>query len=273
MRLSCLPVSFFQPIMDGSMRLRDWVRAAREAGLDGLDLSVILLRNHTPVHLQEAREELASEGLPVIMITTYPDFTHPDPAQRAREAEYLRHDIALCSQLGARYLRILAGQAHPGVTVEQGVGWVLAAFEEAAAVAARFGITLLFENHSRPGAWALFDFSHPTAVFLRIARQLRGTPIRINFDTGNTLVYGDDPLPVLDEVLDQVETVHAADTAEAGRLAPCVIGRGCVPFREIFARLKRGGFDGWICIEEASRTGLDGVRQAAAFVRQTWADA
>jgi sugar phosphate isomerase/epimerase len=49
-----------------------------------------------------------------------------------------------------------------------------------------------------------------------------------------------------------------------------VLGTGLTPFIDIFATLKRAGFDGWICIEEASRTGPVGFERAVSFVRHTW---
>ena len=48
------------------------------------------------------------------------------------------------------------------------------------------------------------------------------------------------------------------------------LGTGLVPFDKLFAYLKETAFDGWICMEENSRMGEAGVRQAAAFVRSTW---
>ena len=270
MQLSCLPVSFFQDIIDGKMSLLDWAQMGADVGLDGIDLSIILLRNHTPVYLSQVNEQLQDAGIGVVMVTTYPDFTHPDPQQRKRELEYLRHDIALTANIGAKYLRILAGQAHPETEISQGIDWVVEAFRQVAPVAQELGVQLLFENHSKPGAWKYVDFSHPTDIFLKIADAIGDSGIKINFDTGNTLVYGDDPLPVLEHVVDQVVTVHAADTACRGSLKPVVIGTGIVPFDDIFHCLKKNGFDGWICIEEASSTGISGVRQAVEFVRNTW---
>ena len=100
-----------------------------------------------------------------------------------------------------------------------------------------------------------------------------GKELGINFDTANTLVAGDDPLPVLEAVMDRLVSVHAADTRRQGTLEPVVIGTGLVPFTEIFDALKGAGFDGWICIEEASGTGWKGVETAVSFVRQAWLDA
>jgi sugar phosphate isomerase/epimerase len=58
-----------------------------------------------------------------------------------------------------------------------------------------------------------------------------------------------------------------------GELKPVLLGTGLVPFREMFNMLKRAGFDGWICMEEASFQGQAGVEAAARFIRRTWAEA
>jgi sugar phosphate isomerase/epimerase len=257
-------------LIDGRMTLKAWTGLAVEAGLDGVDLSVLFVRNRTPRLLTQLRRELESGGLPVVMITTYPDFSHPDPIQLAREMEYFRSDIALASELGAAYLRITAGQAHPSVSADDGVPQVVEQFKRAAESAERFDVGLLFENHSKPGAWDLPDFACPTEIFLRIAEAIEDTGIGINFDTANPLAFGDDPLPVLEAVIDRVVTVHASDTSVRGRLEPVLLGQGLVPFDLVFERLKRQGFDGWICIEEASGRGAEGVGLAAGFVRDAW---
>jgi len=245
---------------------------AAELGLDAIDLSIMFLKNHTPVYLKQTRRDIEAAGMSVLMITSYPDFTHPCPIQRERELECFRRDIALSSDLGATYLRILAGQAHPGTRIEEGIGWAIESFRQVAPLAEKLKVRLLFENHSKPGAWDYVDFSHPTEIFLRIVEGVEDTGIGINFDTGNTLVYGDDPLPVLKKVMSKVETIHAADTATRGRLDPVLLGQGIVPFAEIFSLLKQEEFDGWICIEEGSGTGREGIRKAVDFVRKTWAE-
>jgi sugar phosphate isomerase/epimerase len=87
MKRSCLPVSFCREIMDREMSIVDWGRIALDAGLDAIDLSIILIKERSPVYLEETRKELAGLGIGVTMLTTYPDFTHPDVTQRAREVE------------------------------------------------------------------------------------------------------------------------------------------------------------------------------------------
>ena len=268
MNVSCLPVSYFKDIQAGRMTVADWVGEAKRCGLDGIDLSIMLFANHTPVYLERLKKDISD--IPLVMVTTYSDLVHPDELQREREREYLYRDIALAAQLGAKYIRITAGQAHPKMDTKTGISIAIESFKHAANVANRYNIQLLFENHSKPGCWQYPDFSHPTEIFLEIFDGIRDTNIGINFDTCNTIVFGDDVYSVLDKVMDKIVTVHAADIEKRGELTPTVIGEGIVPFEGIFAELKKAGFDGWICIEEASNTGSSGVKKAVDFVRSTW---
>lgn len=42
------------------------------------------------------------------------------------------------------------------------------------------------------------------------------------------------------------------------------------PNRAVFQYLKANGFDGWLCIEEASGRGFAGVRDAYEYVKTLW---
>lgn len=270
MQISCLPVSLFDEICSNRMSLPQWARAARDIGLDGIDISIMFIKNRTPVYLDALKEELASIGMPIIMMTTYTDFTHPDHVQRERELLYLQGDIALASELGVRYLRILAGQAHPGLKREAGVSWVADYFHRAAPLGEQYGVGLLFENHGKPGAWPRVDFTFDPSVFLEICEKIEDTPIRLNFDTGNVTAFGGNPLDIAPKVLKRIETIHVTDMRRLGEFSPVAIGQGATPNREMFRYLKHSGFDNWLCIEEASGCGLAGIRDAYHFVKDTW---
>jgi sugar phosphate isomerase/epimerase len=230
----------------------------------------MFLKNRTPTYLAPLKKKLTDIGMPIVMMTTYSDFTHPDPIQRERELLYLISDVALSSEIGIPYLRILAGQAHPGVTREDGVKLVVENFHKIAPYGKKFGVTLLYEDHCKPGAWDLVDFSYPPDIFLDICEGIRDTGIRVNFDTGNITSYGMESMDILPIIFDMVETIHVTDIAEKGRFSPTVIGSGAVPNREIFQYLKKNGFDGWLCVEEASGRGTEGMIKAIEFVRHEW---
>jgi sugar phosphate isomerase/epimerase len=238
--------------------------------LDAVDISILLLQSREPAYLGRVRREIEQEGIGLCEASTYPDFTHPDAGERKRQLEQFRIDLEALATVGVRLVRITAGQAHPGLDVEVSIGRVIDGFQRAAAWARSCGLQLVFENHSKPGVWQHPDFGFPTTIFLRLADLLRGTPIHIQFDSANPIAYGDDPLPILDQVIDRVRVVHAADTRTRGKLEPTVIGTGLVPFDDIFGRLKSAGYDHWVSIEEASGTGAPGVAAAVEFVRTAW---
>ena len=267
LKLSCLPVSFFASLADGTMKLDEWFNMAASMGLRYVDVSSIHISVHTPVNLYNIKNALEKAGVELCMVCTYPDFSHPDAVQRERELAYLQNDIAAASQLGAKFVRILAGQRHENTSVKDGINWVVEGFLKAEPLAEKLGLTLVFENHSKPGAWHLPDFSQPTDIFLEIARKLRNTGIGINFDTINTELDEHDSLQILNEVIDMVRTVHVADSSTIEKLSPCVIGTGKAPIREIMSALKAAGFKGYYCIEEASGTGRDGINAAVNFVQ------
>jgi len=274
MKMSCLSVSLFPKIQNGEMSIREYARFCKSLDLDGFDLGVILFRNHTPKYIHQINEDIRSEQIPLCMVTTYPDFTHPDAAQREREFDFLVHDIALASAFGAKYLRVTAGQAHPSVARDKGIEWAIAHLRRAAPISDKYGITLLYEDHSKPGAWDYMDFSSPPDIFLEIAEGLRGTSIGINFDTANILVAGEDStIEVLDQVIDMVKTIHVAETGTKGKMDPVPLGTGIVPFSKIFSYLKSKKFDGWLCLEEWGNKGTEGVREAVSFVKRTWREA
>lgn len=273
-KMSCLSVSLFSAITSGEMTIREYANFCKSLDLDAFDLGMALIKNHTPGYITQLKREIVEANIPLNMVTTYPDFTHPDHLQREREFDFLVHDIALASALGANFLRITAGQAHPGVSEVNGIEWVVDNFKKAAPIGVKYGIDLLFEDHSKPGAWDYIDFSNPPHIFLEIARQIKDTSIKINFDTANILVAGEDQtLEVLEKVIDQVKTIHVAETGNKGKMDPVPLGKGIVPFHEIFAYLKSRQFDGWLCLEENGQQGIAGVRAAVEFVKKTWDDA
>lgn len=273
MQLSCLPVSFFSDIIAGRMTVGEWARMGASLGLDGIDLSILFVRDRSRQAVKALRHEIEAAGTRVVMVTSYPDFTHPDPAQRARELDLEEEVFRIAADLGARYVRVTDGQAHPETGREEGVAWAVEGLSRLVERVRASGVIPVFENHAKPGAWQYTDFSQSPEVFLEIVRQTEGIGLGVNFDTGNAAAYADDPLALLQAVMPRVVTVHAADTAVKGELRHVLLGTGVTPFHELFEYLVRAGWDGWICMEEASYQGREGVEKAARFVRRAWAEA
>ena len=270
MQLSCLPVSFFDAILAGRMSVAQWAAAGQAAGLDAVDLSILFIPDRSPATAARLRREIEHLGMRVTMVTSYPDFTHPDAGQRERELEQAQNTVAVAQALGAQLLRVTAGQAHPQTSRADGVAWAAAGLTQLAERTRGSGVTLVYENHAKPGAWTYTDFSQPPELFLEIVRRTAEAGLGVNFDTGNATAFADDPCALLSQVIDRVASVHAADTAVHGELKPVLLGTGLTPFAALFRQLRQHGFDGWVCMEEASMQGQAGVVAAAHFVRACW---
>jgi sugar phosphate isomerase/epimerase len=270
MKLSCLPVSFFDEILGGRMSVGQWAAMGAAVGLDAVDMSILFVPDRSPQALVSLRREIEDAGMRLTMLTSYPDFTHPDPDQRRRELELERGVVDAAAALGARYVRVTAGQAHPGVGLAEGTAWAIEGLTRLVERTSGSGITLVYENHAKPGAWIHTDFSQPPELFLAIVEGTRPVGLRVNFDFGNAAAFAVDPVRLMDQVIDRIETVHAADTRSRGRLEHVALGTGVTPYPQLLGRLKRFGWDGWICMEEASHQGRDGVAAAVAFIRSAW---
>jgi len=273
MKLSCLPVSLYADLTAGRMTLGDWFRRAAALGLDGADISVIHLVKRKPADLDQLRQQAGEAGVEIAMLATYSDFTHPDAAERVRQADDLRMWIDVCACLGAGALRVTAGQARPGVGEIDGLAWITEGLIACADEARAAGVRLLFENHVRGAPWQLNDFTQSASRFLEVSRHTRGAGLEILFDTANNLVLNESPIDVLDAVLDRIGAVHLSDIARAGAFEPTIIGTGVAPIPELLRRIVASGFDGWISIEEGSRTGPEAFDHAVAFADREWASA
>jgi sugar phosphate isomerase/epimerase len=270
MKLSCLPVSFFNEIITDQMSVADWARMGRQVGLDAIDLSILFVPGRSLQNAAALRKQIEAEGMTVTMLTSYPDFTHPNLAQRGTELTLARESVAIAAELGAKYLRVTAGQAHPETTIPQGISWAVDGLSRLAESTSGSGVTLVYENHAKPGVWTYTDFSQPPEIFLQVLAGTRGSGLGVNFDTGNASAFALDPVELLEQVLPRLVSIHAADTSVKGELRHVLLGTGITPFKQLFNCLKRNAWDGWICMEEASFQGKDGVEAAARFVRKTW---
>ena len=273
MKLSCLPVSLYNDIFTGNRTVADWIQFGAELGLDAVDFSIKFFPERDAETIKRTRDALERHNIIPCMLACYSDFTHPDAAQRAQELIDLKADIALAKALGAKFIRVTAGQNHPGTERTAGVRWVTDGFRRALDEAEKQGITLAYENHTKGAPWDYWDFSQPTEIFLEILDALSDTPLGVCFDTANPLVLGEDVLALLEQVVQRVVVVHIFDLRAVRVFEPVRVGTGASPIPQVFSRMKQAGYDGWLSIEEASRSGQAGFTESIALVRKTWRQA
>ena len=259
--ISCLPVSLYPEFFSGERTIPQWSRQAQALGLDSVDINALFLREKSEEEIAQIRKELT---IPVLMVSAYSDFTLPCPEQRAEALETALADIRRASAIGAKYIRLTAGQAYPDQPDDEMCTRVYDCFAVCAEEAKRCGVEILLENHSKPGAWQYIDYNFNMEHFLQLWERLRSLPIHINFDTANAYALKDWKR-ILNAVAGRIATVHINDLASVEPLAFCLAGDGIVPMEEILNAVYATGFRGDICLEEAAFQGWDGIERAVAY--------
>ena len=184
--------------------------------------------------------------------------------------------------------RVLSGQAWPGVGEAEGVALAIEGIRAVLTYAEPKGVWVVMENHYKDGLWAYPEFAQSSRRFLAIVDQVRSPWFGINFDPSNAIVAGEDPIALLDQVVDRVRSVgaserslrpgHSFEELRSHRgvgypdaLQHGVVGQGLNDYRAIFSRLSAKGFSGWISIEDGESGGEKGfadIASSAIFLRR-----
>lgn len=262
--ISCLPVSLYKEFFEGRLTIPEWSKKAKEFGLSSIDINALFIREKSEEDIAAICRELS---VPVLMVSAYSDFTHPDESERKKVIETAKADMKRAAAIGAKYIRLTAGQHHPDADEGEMLAWVKEGFGACAETSRETGVTILLENHSQPGAWAYPDYVFDTERFLKTWDALSELPIGVNFDTANAYALGDWKR-LLAAVAGRIETVHLNDLTAVDPLGFALVGAGIVPLSDMMDAINQTGFCGAVCIEEASFTGWDGISRAADFAKE-----
>lgn len=289
MRISVFPKGDLDALATHrTMTVFDWIEKAKPLPAEGLELYSGMFWQTDDAFVDRVGEHLAEAGFEMPMLCVSPDFTNPDASVRAADFDRQIEMMRITARLGGRgaSTRVLSGQRHPEVSIEQGVEWVVDAFQRLLPIARELGITLAMENHYKDGSWSYPEFAQKSEVFLQIVDAIDDrASFGVQFDPSNAIVAGDDSADFLEKVIDRVVTMQASDRSLApgasldelrqsdGTLgySPVlqhgVIGRGLNDYDRIFRILAGAGYDGWISIEDGVN-GMGEMAESVDFLRQ-----
>ncbi|MDP9027954.1 MAG: sugar phosphate isomerase/epimerase [Actinomycetota bacterium] len=289
MRISVFPKGELDAmVVDRTLSIFQWIEMARELPIEGLELYSRMFWDASDSFVDRVGDALESAGFQMPMLCASPDFTHPDADQRKRELDTEIQMMHIAARLGGpgASCRVLSGQRHPEVSVEQGLAYAAEAITSLLPLARELQITLAIENHYKDGFWEYPEFAQKKDVFLALVDAVDD---RVNFgvqyDPSNAVVAGDDSADFLDLVIDRVVTMQASDRSLAAGaslddlrqsdgtlgyspyLQHGVIGRGLNDYPRIFRTLAENGYDGWISVEDGVN-GMEEMRQSVDFIRE-----
>lgn len=293
-KLAAFPKAFMQALCkDGTMKVSEWIELAVKLDIDGLEWYAGFSEMSDEKNWIKFRRQVEDHGKEIPMMCCSPDFTHPDPAFRAKEIEKQKYWINMTNELGGTYCRVLSGQRRPELSIQEGLNFATESIEACLPYATERGITLILENHYKDDFWKYPEFAQKMDVFCQLVEHIQHPNFGVNYDPSNAYLAGEDPLKLLRRVSHRVITMHASDrylkegTLEdlrkeeegvegyAKRLSHGEIGQGLNNYDAIFTELKSVGFDGWISIEDGIE-GMDQLKRSVTFLRrkitQYWPD-
>lgn len=271
-----------------TMTVFDWIEQARALPIEGLELYSGMFWETDDAFVDRVGDALAAAGFEMPMLCVSPDFTHPDASVRARERDRHTRMIEIAHRLGGpgASCRVLSGQGHPEVSVEQGLDWASEAILGALPLARELDVTLGLENHYKDGSWLYPEFAQRREVFLALLDRIDDrVHFGVQYDPSNAIVAGDDSVEFLRDVIDRVVTMQASDrhlaagvTLESLKQADGtlgyspdlqhgVIGEGLNDYPAIFRILVDAGYDGWISVEDGVN-GMDEMARSVEFLRR-----
>jgi sugar phosphate isomerase/epimerase len=281
-RISVFPKCWFDELVAGERDYVAWIRDAARLGGEGLEHYDGFM--HGEEEIAAAINAAADTGQQASMLCFSPDFTHPDPDERARQVARQKGAIDLAVRMGTRYCRTLSGQRRPEVSREDGVTWTVEGLLRSIDYAERHDVVLCLENHYKDSTWRYPEFAQAEDVYLEILSRVDSPGLGVQYDPSNAIVGGYDPIAFLDKVLLRVVTMHASDRSLAmgatlddlkeadgsfgysTKLKHGETGKGLIDYDAIFSRLASAGFAGWISVEDGMN-GLDEIARSVEFLK------
>jgi sugar phosphate isomerase/epimerase len=194
----------------------------------------------------EIRDILSRYGVLASGVSAHTPLMRPEIS-----VPYLEKAIRFAAGIGAPVVNTDEGIRPGGMDLDDAFVIMKYTLTRALRVAERYGIAIGIEPHQ--------SISKSTAGLLRIANLVPSPFLRINYDTGNAFLGGEDPYKGLEAVEDRLVHLHAKDIAfshaesDRGKVtgAPvgCACGDGVINWTKVLDILHRAGYNGVLSVE------------------------
>jgi len=164
---------------------------------------------------------------------------------------YLQKAVRFAAALGAPVVNTDEGIRPSWVSLEDAFGVMKYTLTTVLRTAERHGVYIGIEPHQ--------SISRTTDGLMRIATLVDSPFLRINYDTGNAYLGGEDPYEGLKAVRDRLVHVHAKDISftqsdsERGKVTGtavgCACGDGVIDWARVIEILREGNYDGVLSVE------------------------
>ncbi len=267
---TCLHSIGYAGLWRGQERLTvdEFILKAKELGYDGIML--MAKRPHlSPLDYdKEARKALRQKiedaGLKLVGLAGYSDFTagidKPGIPHTEIQAAYIGQVAELASDLGTNMVRIFTGYERPGIPYDRQYAMVVEGITLAAKEAARYGVTLVIQNHhdialhhdamswmlqeiNLPNVMAGWDAWSPALEGLS-PEEMRESVLKMKPFIVNTIAADYVPLPRF-----HYESHLTNYLADKPVMRATAMGEGTIDYQTFIGALKEIGYRGYIVYE------------------------
>ena len=228
------------------MSMEDFMKRAKELGVDGVSLESCFFPSFDAGYLADVKAILDDYGLDRVFA-----WGHPDGLEGGKNEQALKEMIAgfeYAQAIGADVMRVVGSsltfrnEPH-GPQIER----LTRMFREAVVVAEDYDIKMADENH--------IDFTADEMVQLL---DSVGSPyLGINFDTGNFLRLLDDPIAGMERLAKYTYATHIKDLKPQNGVSPrewyffssTPVGDGLIDNGRLAQMLKDSGYAGFLAVE------------------------
>jgi sugar phosphate isomerase/epimerase len=229
---------------------------------EGLGFSPFISLNSDPIDL---RKRLDHHGL----IASQLDVSFP--INRWECIDFIRRGIIFAGQVGIPCVDTTDGASKlPGLSDKEQLGIIKYHLAQCVSVAENHKVILNVEPHG--------PFTTNPEMLLEIVEHFHSEYVKINFDTGNSFIAGQDPVKFLEQVVHLVTHVHCKDVskelAAAARGKETGISASVVPIgqgvnadniAQCIRLLKKRNWDGVFSIESE---GEENVKASITWLRE-----
>ncbi len=241
---------------------------AKELGFDGVELAAkrphVSLLDYDDAARKKLRDRIKELGLDLVCLAGYDDFTAGiDKAgipNMEIQAVYIGELARLAHDLGTSMVRIFTAYERPDMTYDKQYGMLVEGLQMAGKIAARYGVTLIIQNHhdmavhpdamkwlidevNLPNVKAAFDAWSPTLLGLS-SEELKKAVYEMKPYLVHTTVADYAKLPRFKYESGQVN--YVPELAQ-NKIVP--MGEGFIDYKAFINALKEIGYQGYIAYE------------------------
>ncbi len=226
------------------------VKAQRELGWDHIELRLVDGTNITQLDdkaFARVYDAVTEAGLQVSCFgSAIANWARPITCDPQIDRDDLKAAIPRMQRLGCPFIRVMSYPNHPDDPVPERE-WRREAIKRMrylAGMAEDAGITLVHENCS---GWGGQSAENSTILL----GEVDSPALKVVFDTGNPVDYGQDPWEYYRTVYEDIAYVHIKDAKRRpnGELEYCYCGEGDGRVKDVLADLIDKGYAGGVSIE------------------------